>query len=113
MGLKFNLNLGDLLENYCRGDHLMNAARIMFCLTILLTAPIECFVARDLITSTFLDQKTNENESFTGRKNFLPKIIVTFSLVIATCLISFSTDCLSIVLEFNVRVKCVRHSFFF
>ncbi|XP_046451044.1 putative sodium-coupled neutral amino acid transporter 11 [Daphnia pulex] len=92
---------GDLLENYCRGDHLMNAARIMFCLTILLTAPIECFVARDLIMSTLLERKTNEDGSFTGTNNFLPKIIVTFSLVIATCLISFSTDCLSIVLEFN------------
>lgn len=90
----------------------MNAARIMFCLTILLTAPIECFVARDLIMSTLLERKTNEDGSFTGTNNFLPKIIVTFSLVIATCLISFSTDCLSIVLEFNVRVKCVKHFYF-
>jgi hypothetical protein len=31
---------------------------------------------------------------------------VTTSLVIATSLISFSTDCLSIVLELNVRERC-------
>lgn len=91
---------GDLLENYCHGDHLMNAARIMFCVTILLTSPIECFVARDLIMNTLSGQNGNCEES-TTKTNFLSKIIVTFSLVTATCLISFSTDCLSIVLEFN------------
>lgn len=102
--LFFNLTtiLGDLLENYCHGDHLMNAARIMFCVTILLTSPIECFVARDLIMNTLSGQNGNCEES-TTKTNFLSKIIVTFSLVTATCLISFSTDCLSIVLEFNVR----------
>lgn len=31
---------GDLLENYCWDDDLMNAARIAFSLTILLTFPI-------------------------------------------------------------------------
>lgn len=100
-------NLGDLLENYCRGDHLMNAARIMFCITILFTSPIECFVARDLIMSTLSEPNDNCGES-TRKSHFLSKIMVTFSLVTATCLISFSTDCLSIVLEFNVRS---RHSF--
>nr|CAH0098921.1 unnamed protein product [Daphnia galeata] len=92
---------GDLLENYCRGDHLMNAARVIFCITILLTSPIECFVARDLIICTLKERKTIDGDSVIGRNNFLPKTIVTTSLVIATCLISFSTDCLSIVLELN------------
>ncbi|XP_057380444.1 putative sodium-coupled neutral amino acid transporter 11 [Daphnia carinata] len=91
---------GDLLENYCRGDHLMNAARIMFCVTILLTAPIEGFVARDLIMST-LSVSSGNCDGSNAKTKFLPKIIVSFSLVTATCLISFSTDCLSIVLEFN------------
>ena len=100
------LHLGDLLENYCRGDHLMNAARVIFCITILLTSPIECFVARDLIICTLKERKTIDGDSVIGRNNFLPKTIVTTSLVIATCLISFSTDCLSIVLELNVRERC-------
>ncbi|KAF4529441.1 hypothetical protein B566_EDAN003537 [Ephemera danica] len=45
---------GDLLENYCWGDDLMNAARLIFSATILLTYPIECFVARDVLRSTVL-----------------------------------------------------------
>lgn len=84
----------------------MNVARIMFCLTILLTAPIECFVARDLIIQTFFNKQCNNDEPI-SRKNLLsnPKFIVTFSLVVITCLVSFSTDCLSIVLELNVRFE--------
>lgn len=39
---------GDLMENYCWDDDLMNFARIMFSGTILLTFPIECFVTREV-----------------------------------------------------------------
>ena len=44
---------GDVFENYCWGDDLMNACRALYAFTILLTFPIECFVARDLIETTF------------------------------------------------------------
>jgi hypothetical protein len=37
---------GDLLENYCDD---MNLARVLFCVSILLTYPLECFVAREVI----------------------------------------------------------------
>ena len=39
---------GDLLENYCKNDDLMNAARFGFAITIMLTYPIECFVTREV-----------------------------------------------------------------
>jgi len=41
---------GDLMENYCWDDDLMNFARVMFSGTILLTFPIECFVTREVIS---------------------------------------------------------------
>lgn len=37
---------GDLLENYCYDD--MNLARVLFCVSILLTFPLECFVSREV-----------------------------------------------------------------
>lgn len=40
--------LGDLLENYCWNDDLMNFARVLFSISILLTFPIECFVSREV-----------------------------------------------------------------
>lgn len=43
----FSLSLGDLLENYCYDD--MNLARVLFCVSILLTFPLECFVSREVI----------------------------------------------------------------
>lgn len=39
---------GDLLENYCWNDDLMNFARVLFSVSILLTFPIECFVSREV-----------------------------------------------------------------
>lgn len=42
----FSLHTGDLLENYCYDD--MNLARVLFCVSILLTFPLECFVVREV-----------------------------------------------------------------
>jgi sodium-coupled neutral amino acid transporter 11 len=39
---------GDLLENYCWSDILMNISRILFAVTIMLTYPVECFVTREV-----------------------------------------------------------------
>ncbi len=40
---------GDLLNNYCWRDDLMNACRFLFAVTIMLTYPIECFVCREVV----------------------------------------------------------------
>lgn len=92
---------GDILENYCQDDHLMNVARLLFCLTILLTGPIECFVARDLIINTLLKRSEYRDPQPTSEMN-LQRVLVTSVIVTATCIVSFTTDCLAIVLEFNV-----------
>ena len=39
---------GDLLNNYCSYDPVANATRLLFACVIMLTYPIECFVAREV-----------------------------------------------------------------
>ena len=43
-----NYFAGDILENYCHNDDLINVARFLFAITIMLTYPIECFVTREV-----------------------------------------------------------------
>lgn len=45
---------GDLLENYCWDDDLMNFSRVLFSISILLTFPIECFVSREVSKAKYL-----------------------------------------------------------
>jgi hypothetical protein len=85
---------GDLLENYCWDDDLINVARTLFCLTILLTFPLECFVARDVIENIFFSTKQPSTKS----RHFG----ITLLIVLLCYVISISTDCLGVVLELNV-----------
>lgn len=87
--------IGDLLENYCWNDDLINLARTLFCLTILLTFPLECFVARDVIENVFFSGK----QPPTATRHFG----ITLLIVLLCYVISISTDCLGVVLELNVR----------
>ncbi|XP_053984970.1 zinc finger protein 420-like isoform X2 [Hylaeus volcanicus] len=92
---------GDLMENYCWDDDLMNFARVMFSGTILLTFPIECFVTREVILTAI--KGTDELEDHTA---YVPNsdrkyLIITLTIVIVAYLISMSTDCLGLVLELN------------
>ena len=41
---------GDLLNNYCKIDPVANATRFFFACVVMLTYPIECFVAREVCT---------------------------------------------------------------
>jgi len=43
---------GDILENYCYSDDLVNVARVLFAVAIMLTYPVECFVTREVSHST-------------------------------------------------------------
>jgi len=96
---------GDLLENYCWDDTLMNLSRLLFCFVILLTFPIECFVCREVISNIlWKDSKT------TG---WFRHICMTVGLVMSTCLVSMSTDCLGIVLELNGILAAVPLAFIF
>lgn len=89
---------GDLLENYCWNDDLMNVSRISFSITILLTFPIECFVIREVIENSFFSNLTSPEDKW----RTLRHVGITIMIVITTYLISMATDCLGVVLELNV-----------
>lgn len=83
---------GDLLENYCWDDDLMNISRLLFSITILLTYPIECFVTREVIQNSLFSAPISERTHY----------LITLCVVGTAYLISISTDCLGVVLELNV-----------
>nr|XP_022904579.1 putative sodium-coupled neutral amino acid transporter 11 [Onthophagus taurus] len=86
---------GDLLENYCWDDDLINTSRLLFSITILLTYPIECFVTREVIEVSIF--KKDVNVPVSDRTHYL----ITLMIISTAYLISMSTDCLGVVLELN------------
>lgn len=44
----WNHNKGDLLENYCHWDTIINIARLIYAINIMLTFPLECLVCRQV-----------------------------------------------------------------
>ena len=91
--------LGDLLNNYCWNDDLMNVSRLLFSITILLTYPIECFVCREVLQHTFWGKMEEQEDAEESRKRH---IALTLILVLSSYVASLITDCLGIVLEINV-----------
>ena len=90
---------GDLLNNYCGHDDLMNVSRLFFSITILLTYPIECFVCREVIFNLMGKQ---QDEPMRQDESLLLHVLSTVILVSATFVLSLATDCLGIILELNV-----------
>ena len=88
----------DLLNNYCGHDDLINVSRLLFSITILLTYPIECFVCREVIFN-LMGQQDQETKS-----SLVAHVLSTVTLVSATFVLSLATDCLGIILVFNVSV---------
>ncbi|GAB6031959.1 hypothetical protein CHUAL_010340 [Chamberlinius hualienensis] len=84
---------GDVLENYCMFDDLMNFNRFLFSITIMLTYPIECFVSREVIENVLF-------ASWTHKPTYL-HVSITVVIVAIVFGISLLTDCLGIVLELN------------
>ncbi|KAK0057372.1 putative sodium-coupled neutral amino acid transporter 11 isoform X1 [Biomphalaria glabrata] len=87
------LTEGDLLENYCRDDILMNISRIFFAITIMLTYPVECFVTREVVETAIFPS--------TPESPLWRHVTVTVVIVVLTGAISMATDCLGTVLELN------------
>ncbi|XP_065167119.1 putative sodium-coupled neutral amino acid transporter 11 [Atheta coriaria] len=87
---------GDLLENYCFDDDLMNFCRILFSIQILLTFPIECFVSREVLELTVF-RRDDINVPISERAHYL----ITLAIIGASYIISMATDCLGVVLELN------------
>ncbi|CAF1673565.1 unnamed protein product [Adineta ricciae] len=84
---------GDLLENYCHWDTLINIARLIYAINIMLTFPLECLVCRQVIE--ILGNKWLNFSS--DRRHY----IITSLIVASSVLLSLATDCLGIVLELN------------
>ncbi|XP_027721883.1 putative sodium-coupled neutral amino acid transporter 11 isoform X3 [Vombatus ursinus] len=82
---------GDLFENYCRNDDLVNFGRFCYGITVILTYPIECFVTREVIANVF----------FGGNLSQISHVLVTTVIITMATLVSLTVDCLGIVLEFN------------
>ncbi|XP_054286710.1 putative sodium-coupled neutral amino acid transporter 11 [Macrosteles quadrilineatus] len=91
---------GDLLENFCWDDDLMNLSRVVFSATILLTFPIECLVTRAVVEAVW-----GHLETARAHRG------VTLAIVMAAYLVSVSTDCLGIVLELNGVLAAVPLAF--
>lgn len=94
---------GDVLENYCMVDDLMNANRILFSVTIMLTYPIECFVSREVIENIFF-------ANWAHKPTYL-HVGLTVTIVTVVFAISLATDCLGIVLELNGVAAAVPLAF--
>ncbi|XP_043281271.1 putative sodium-coupled neutral amino acid transporter 11 [Venturia canescens] len=96
---------GDLMENYCWDDDLMNISRIMFSGTILLTFPIECFVTREVIMTAIKGtpdgQSAGDNHDIYIPESDRRYLVITMAIIVTAYLISMSTDCLGVVLELN------------
>ncbi|KAM8712895.1 hypothetical protein ACLKA7_013254 [Drosophila subpalustris] len=105
------LSQGDLLENYCWDDDLMNFSRVLFSVSILLTFPIECFVSREIVRalvhrfvlkepiSEFTQDKDPSLEKGAEIDEYSKAI--TLAIVFSAFIISPMTDCLGSVLELN------------
>ncbi|XP_018027274.1 putative sodium-coupled neutral amino acid transporter 11 [Hyalella azteca] len=82
---------GDLLENYCWRDDLMNVMRCLFVFTVLFTFPSECFAAREVIETSFFGKSQPAST--------LRHYGISLALVVSAMLLSFSTRCLAFVLQ--------------
>lgn len=85
--------IGDILNNYCWNDDLMNVSRIVFSMTVLLTYPLELFVSRDVLLN--MAGKTDDQ---------IWHYLTTFAIILVTWCLSCVTDCLGLVLEINASL---------
>eukprot|EP00096_Caligus_rogercresseyi_P010519 TRINITY_DN3870_c0_g1_i2.p1 TRINITY_DN3870_c0_g1~~TRINITY_DN3870_c0_g1_i2.p1 ORF type:complete len:440 (-),score=48.11 TRINITY_DN3870_c0_g1_i2:19-1338(-) len=105
---------GDLLNNYCWDDQLMNASRVLFSITIMLTYPIECFVCREVIlTALFGNDQSEVVQNMDSKKKTIYHVIITVLIVALTYLISLATNCLGIVLALNGLFAAIPLAFIF
>lgn len=93
-------SLGDLLENYCWDDDLINVSRLLFSLITLLTFPLECMVTKAVVDQTLRGDIDPLPIPMSKKRH----AIITISILVATYLISISTKCLGIALELNVSI---------
>ncbi|XP_050420953.1 putative sodium-coupled neutral amino acid transporter 11 [Adelges cooleyi] len=102
-----DLTQGDLLENYCWNDDLINVSRLLFSLITLLTFPLECMVTKAVVDQT-LRGGTDPMPVAMSKKRHA---IITVSILVVTYLVSISTTCLGIALELNGVIAAIPLAF--
>ncbi|VVC24506.1 Amino acid transporter, transmembrane domain [Cinara cedri] len=102
-----NLTQGDLLENYCWNDDLINISRLLFSLITLLTFPLECMVTKAVVDQTLKGDTNDALVPMSKKKH----AIVTISILVITYLVSISTKCLGIALELNGVMAAIPLAF--
>ncbi|XP_036332783.1 angiotensin-converting enzyme isoform X2 [Rhagoletis pomonella] len=108
------LSQGDLLENYCWNDDLMNFSRVLFSVSILLTFPIECFVSREIVRALIhrfvlkepISELTLDKDPNLEKGADIDEYSrnITLAIVLSAFIISPLTDCLGSVLELNITL---------
>eukprot|EP00055_Hartaetosiga_balthica_P008710 m.33309 g.33309 ORF g.33309 m.33309 type:complete len:422 (-) comp6441_c3_seq1:478-1743(-) len=97
LGLTGNFYFGDgtkddVLDNFSDGNTVANIARLFFAVAIMLTYPIECFVAREVIENLFFAK-------------YLPTDLRHYSISLCICLsvlgVAIAVPNLGIILELN------------
>ncbi|XP_059085910.1 putative sodium-coupled neutral amino acid transporter 11 isoform X2 [Tigriopus californicus] len=90
---------GDLLNNYCWDDPLMNIVKVLFCFTVLFTYPIECLVTREVVVNIFFKPEGDEPDL---AKLGMPIYVgLTLGLNLMGLIISISAKCLVVVVGAN------------
>ncbi|XP_050546370.1 putative sodium-coupled neutral amino acid transporter 11 [Daktulosphaira vitifoliae] len=102
-----DLTQGDLLENYCWNDDLINISRLLFSLITLLTFPLECMVTKAVVDQTLRGGTDPMPIPMTKKRH----AIITLSILLITYLVSISTNCLGIALELNGVIAAIPLAF--
>ncbi|XP_062517824.1 putative sodium-coupled neutral amino acid transporter 11 [Corticium candelabrum] len=87
---------GDLLRNYCPDDVLLLVTRFLYAITIMLTFPIECFVAREVVSVLYVNIRKDGKET-----KLWFHILVTCGIVGLALGIALPINNLGTVLEFT------------
>lgn len=96
--------VGNLLQNFCPCDALVNVARVAFIVGVITTFPLECFVCRDIIQTTFF--KSYEPSE-------IRHAIITILLVVSVTAISLITDRLGLIMEVTGIIAAIPYAFIF
>ncbi|CAO1365557.1 unnamed protein product [Diamesa serratosioi] len=113
------LSQGDLLENYCFDDDLMNFARILFSISILLTFPIEACVVRQIIRTQikrfvspeFVEYEKEADPEHDHGEDSENNVLITLAIVFLAFFVSPTTECLGPILELNGLLAAIPLSY--
>eukprot|EP00912_Choanoflagellata_sp_UC4_P001383 UC4_evm1s858 len=95
---------GNVLDNFSANDTVVNIARFFYACTVVLTYPIELFVAREVVENYFFPEKV-------GHLSLRLHVGITLALSLFAYLISIATEDLGFILGLNgaLCASCVAY----